>query len=334
VEPAAYRGDGRFSVRRRGLAIALFVIAPLVAEFLLGNLSITALPALLVLAPLYGGGALLVRESARRADRGWPTLLLLGLAYGVVEEGLATQSLFNPDYLRLQMHLLDPAHVAALGMGVWWTVFVLTLHVVWSVGVSIALVEALARDEPRTPWLGRLGLVVAGALFVLGAFATAQFTLRGDPFVASVPQLASTVVVSALLVGAAFSWPRWREGREAGSVPSPWLVGGIGLVAGSIFLVIPPAWGWWAVATYLGLGASAVVAAVIWSRRAAWGRLHELALAGGGALAYAWHAFLQQPVVGDKGAVARVGNAIFALALLALLAAGARRAANASAASR
>jgi hypothetical protein len=33
-------------------------------------------------------------------------------------------------------------------------------------------------------------------------------------------------------------------------------------------------------------------------------------------------------VVGDKGAVARVGNAFFALALVALLVAGARRAAT------
>jgi hypothetical protein len=315
-------------VRRRGLAVALFLIAPLVAEFLLGNLSISALPALVVLAPLYGGGALLVRESARRARRGWPALLLLGLAYGVVEEGLATQSLFNPDYLRLQMHLLDPAHVAVLGVGAWWTVYVLTLHVVWSVGVSIALVEALARDQPRTPWLGRLGLGVAGALFVAGAVATAQFTLRQDPFVASAPQLAGSVVVATLLVVAAFAWPRWQADREAAPVPSPWIGGGLGLAAGSVFLLIPPEWGWWAVAAYLALEASAFVAAMAWSRRSAWGRLHELALAGGAALAYAWHAFLQQPVVGDKGAVARVGNAFFALALVALLVAGARRAAT------
>ena len=40
-------------MRRSGLALALFLIAPLVAEFLLGSLSITVLPALLVLAPLY-----------------------------------------------------------------------------------------------------------------------------------------------------------------------------------------------------------------------------------------------------------------------------------------
>ena len=313
-------------MRRIGLALALFLIAPLVAEFLLGNLSITMLPALVVLAPLYGGGALLVRESARRTARGWPSILLLGLAYGVVEEGLATQSLFNPDYLRLQMHLLDPAHVAFLGMGAWWTVFVLTLHVVWSVSVSIALVEALARDEPRAPWLGRVGLVIAGALFALGAFATARFTLRSDPFVASVPQLAGAVVVAALLVAAALAWPRWREGRDAGSLPSSWLVGVVGLAAGSVFLVIPPVWGWWAVAAYLALFAGVVAAAVAWSRRAAWGRIHELALAGGAALAYAWHAFLQQPVVGERGAIGRAGNVIFALGLLVLLGVGAKRA--------
>jgi hypothetical protein len=321
-------------VRRYALAFGLFLVAPLVAEFLLGNLSITMLPALVVLAPLYGGGALLVREAARRAGRGWPTLLLLGLAYGVLEEGLATQSLFNPDYLRLQMHLLEPAHVAALGMGAWWTVFVLTLHVVWSVGVSIALVEALSRDQPRAPWLGGIGLAVAGLLFVLGALATARFTLAGDPFVASVPQLAGTVVAAALLVAAAFAWPRWREGRNAGSVPSPWLVGATGLLAGSVFLVIPPAWGWWAVAAYVALFAGVAAAAAAWSRRAAWGRLHELALAGGAALAYAWHAFLQHPVVGAQGTILRVGNVTFALGLLALLAFGARRVGESSLPSR
>ena len=133
----------------------------------------------------------------------------------------------------------------------WWTVFVLTLHVVWSVGVSIALVEGLARDEPRRPWLGRVGLVVAAALFVLGAVATARFTLKGDPFVASGSKLVGAVVAAALLVVAAFAWPRWREGRDAGSVPSAWLVGAMGLAAGSVFLVIRPAWGWWAVAWHV-----------------------------------------------------------------------------------
>ena len=216
-------------------------------------------------------------------------------------------------------------------MGAWWTVFVLTLHVVWSVGVSIALVEALARDEPRAPWLGRLGLVVAGAPFVLGAVVTARITLTSDPFVASVPQLTGAVLVAALLVAAAFAWPRWHERREAGSVPSAWLVGAAGLLAGSAFLLIPPAWGWWAVVAYVALEAAVVAAAVTWSRRAVWCRVHELALPGGAALAYAWHAFLQQPVVGERGAVGRAGNMIFALGLFVLLGIGAKRASFVSA---
>jgi hypothetical protein len=55
------------------------------------------LPALVVLAPMYGGGALLIREVVRRRGLGWPSIILLALACGVLEEGLITQSLFNPD---------------------------------------------------------------------------------------------------------------------------------------------------------------------------------------------------------------------------------------------
>ena len=50
-------------MRRLLPALGLFLLSPLVAEFLLGNLAITSLSALVVLAPLYGGGALLVREA-------------------------------------------------------------------------------------------------------------------------------------------------------------------------------------------------------------------------------------------------------------------------------
>jgi hypothetical protein len=52
----------------------LFLI-PLAAEFLLGNIPIAMLAALVTLAPLYGGGALLIRDLTRRAGRGVPTML-------------------------------------------------------------------------------------------------------------------------------------------------------------------------------------------------------------------------------------------------------------------
>ena len=59
-------------------AIGLWLLSPLVAEYLLGDLPITAIGRLAVFAPRYGGGALLIREITRRTARGWPTILTLG----------------------------------------------------------------------------------------------------------------------------------------------------------------------------------------------------------------------------------------------------------------
>ena len=55
--------------RRFRPALTLFLLAPFVGEFLLGNLTLAELPLGIVLAPLYGCGALLVREIARRTGR-------------------------------------------------------------------------------------------------------------------------------------------------------------------------------------------------------------------------------------------------------------------------
>ena len=287
-------------MRRIRPAITLFLLAPLVAEFLLGNLPIILLPALLVLAPMYGGGALLIRELARRAGRGWPTILVLGFAYAVFEEAFTTQTLFNPNYLGLHLHLLEPAYIPALGMGAWWTVFVLTLHTVWSISVSIALAEALVPDRRTTPWLGRTGLAVTSVLFAFGAVASTLLTLRGDRFHASAAQFAGAALVCAVSIVAAFRLPR-------------------------VFLLIPNRWGWGAVGAYLALDLVVIVLVSLWSHRADWDGRHRLALAGGAALAYAWHAFLETPAVGKSGMVDRVGNAVFAVALVVLLVMAARR---------
>ena len=109
-------------MRRVMPAIVLFFLAPLVSEFLLGDLPLTLLVALIALAPMYGGGALLVREVVRRKGYGWPSIIMLGLVFAIVEEAFTTQSLFNPNYLGLNLHLLQPAYIPAIGMGAWWTI--------------------------------------------------------------------------------------------------------------------------------------------------------------------------------------------------------------------
>jgi hypothetical protein len=309
-------------------AIGLFFLAPLVAEYLLGNLPITMLPALVLMAPLYGGGALLIRELVRRAGRGWPSIVLLALAYGILEEGFTTQSLFNPNYLSLNLHLLQPAYIPALGIGGWWTVFVLALHTVWSICVPIALVEATVRERATTPWLGRLGLGVAVFLFALGVAGTTWMGLRQDRFVASPAQLASAAVAIVCLAVAAFLLPRPGAPAGSGFIPNPWFVGAMALVCGSAILMIPPRWGWWAVSAILVIEVGMAAAVLVWARRAAWSLRHRLALAGGAALAYAWHSFIGKPVVGGTGVSVRVGNAVFALGALAVIAFAAKRSAG------
>src|SRR6185295_14763012 len=161
------RPDHRsMSMRRVAPAIALYFLSPLVAEFLLGDFTLAQLTFLLALAPAYGGAAVVIRELTRRAGRGWPTIILLALAYGVLEEGLETQSLFNPNYLNA--HLLDHGFVPALGIAIPWTLFVLALHTVWSVSTPIALVEEWTTRR-TTPWLRLPGLIVFAVLAVAGA---------------------------------------------------------------------------------------------------------------------------------------------------------------------
>ena len=50
----------------------------------------------LLLVGLYGCGALLVRETAARRQLNGAGILLLGAAYGIIEEGLTCKSFFNP----------------------------------------------------------------------------------------------------------------------------------------------------------------------------------------------------------------------------------------------
>lgn len=318
-------------IKRVAPAIGLFFVAPLVAEFLLGDLPIKLLGALVVLAPMYGGGALLIREIVRRTGRGWPSILVLAFAYAVFEEAFTTQTLFNPNYLHLNMHLLQPAYIPALGIGAWWTVFVLTLHTVWSVSVSIALVEALVPDRATIPWLGGIGLAVTAVLFLLGAVASTAIEIKQDHYIASTSQFVVAAVVCVLAIVAAFRLPAKPVALKSGWVPNPWLVGAAALIAGSIFMTVPNVWGWLAVGIYLLLDLLLIASIFVLSHRVGWDGRHRLALAGGAALTYAWHAFIQHPAVGSGGIGFRIGNAIFAASLIILLIFAARQQANAAA---
>ncbi|MET7277797.1 hypothetical protein ABZS29_06155 [Kribbella sp. NPDC005582] len=305
-------------------ALGLFFLAPLVAEFVLGNLPITALFALVALAPLYGGGAVLIREIVRRRGGGYPSVVLLALAYGVLEEGVTTMSLFNPNYAGLR--LLDPGHLDALGMGGPWTVFVLGLHTVWSITVPIVVMESISR-RPREPWLGKLGLSLYAVLFVLGVVANNAFAIANDPFVAEPGQFAGVAVAIVVLVALAIRVGKRPRLELAGAVPPIWMAGITGLVLSSAWmlsddLINAP---WLKTAVVLAIDGLATALLLTWSRRTAWTQRHSLAVAGGALLTYVWHAFPESPVSAASATTDLIGNILFGLVAVAVLVFAAHR---------
>ena len=51
-----------------------------------------------VLPAIYGSGVILARELALCWEKRWSITLVLGLAYGIVEEGLMVMSFFDPGW--------------------------------------------------------------------------------------------------------------------------------------------------------------------------------------------------------------------------------------------
>jgi hypothetical protein len=308
-------------------AVTLFFVAPLVAEYLLGDFPLTWLPLLLLLAPMYGGGALLIRELVRRSGRGWPSILLLGVAYAVIEEAFTTQSLFNPHYLG--MHLLGPAWIPSLGIGAWWTVFMLNVHPFWSIGVSIALVEGLYPSRVRTPWLGKVGVWVAAGLFAVGICTNTISSLRHDPFRASSAQLIVAALLVVVFAAAAFLLPPPVASHQPGAAPSPWLSGLATFLLGIAVFLAPVNLNWVAVAWILAADLVFLFSLWVFSRRSSWTALHTFSIGAAGALVYGVHAFIQAPVFpAPKGIVlaSHVLLLVFAVALIILAARRTQRA--------
>src|SRR6195952_1098429 len=185
---------------RIAMALGLVLLAPTVGEFLLGNIPISQYPFVFFLAPLYGGGALLVREVAPRLGRGWPTMVLFAAVYALIEEGPVDQMIFNPGYLGLDS-FAGYAAIPGLGISGTLVMWSLALHTVWSICVPIALVEAFD-TTPTQPWLGSIGHAVTAVVFVAGCVLLGWAQVDELDFLGSWPQfLVSGVAIVGLVAG-------------------------------------------------------------------------------------------------------------------------------------
>ncbi|MGX1673267.1 hypothetical protein [Streptomyces sp. NPDC055400] len=308
--------------RRR--ALALFFLAPLVGEFLLGNTPITNPFALFLFAPMYGGGALLIREAARRAGRAWPTVIALAAAYALLEEGPVDMMLWNPSYGGFDVGTAySGTYLPGLGTSLQMLQDVLSMHAVWSICVPIALIEAFDSASAPRPWLSRRGTALVATVFVLGTALLCAFQIAGTGFVASPAQLAwSSAVIVVIAVGAFFMGRRPTAPGFA-LAPRPHVVALAAFVATSLYWardLLPEEFpAWLLCATWFVLVGVSVALCVRWARGRGWGPAHRLALASGALFTYVWAGFVHGLAVGTPLPLALATSVLLGAGALWLL---------------
>ena len=304
---------------RKLAALSLLVLAPLVAEYLLGNVSVRLLIGLPFLIPMYGGGALLIREVTRRAGRGWGTILMLGAAYGVIEAGAFDGSLFNPGFDGLDFGaMFSPA----LGFSPYYALHFVVGHAIWSIAVPIALVEAVFPAHRMTPWLGPVGLAITAVGYVGGGLLIRADSRDTGNFRTSGAQLAAVLGLAALLVVAAFAI-RWRPRPAGKPVPRPLFVGAAAFLATSLVFAAPESWTGIALTAAVLLGSLLLL--VLGSARPSWTDNHVVAVAGGALLTYVWGGFVVLAVHERVAAVDIAGNLVLSAGAILLIVVATRR---------
>lgn len=175
--------------------LLLFFLSPLAGEGLSGSTPPLAFLnpfVLFLLGSLYGSGALLVRDYARRWKKGWRSLLVLGAAYGIIEEGIMVRSFFSPTWKDLG---LLASYGRWVGVNWVWAEWLTIFHSIFSITIPIFLVELTFPKTRSQVWLStRSRSLFHGLLIlsiILGFFAF--------PYDAPVLGLAGCVIVVIVL---------------------------------------------------------------------------------------------------------------------------------------
>ena len=202
------QGDaGRIAWGRGAQLTGLLLLAPICAEYLAADDDSTGDPqqliaGLFVFVPLYGCAALLIREVARRARLGWPGIVLLAAAVGLLQAGVFDQSLFSVDYRQIEgwdekfrATLIAPLGVSAVNLANF-----VGGHVIFTLCGPIALIEAVRPRSATRPWLGWRGLVLTAAGYAAAAVMVLTFHLRTEESHASPGQVIGTLVIVLALV--------------------------------------------------------------------------------------------------------------------------------------
>jgi hypothetical protein len=195
-----------FNYLRAHPILLLLLLSPGIPEYLSSSSPFNAL----VLNPgqfvfqlalnlgLYGPGVILIREAKVRWKKGWASVLLLGAAYGILEEGVALSTLYNP--------LASPVGKLGfyghyLGVNWVWLFGLLPFHAIYSISLPILLL-GLALPETNGKSLAVSKRKMASVFAILGADVLLLFllVLQGQHFWMGWPIFISSFLAIGVLL--------------------------------------------------------------------------------------------------------------------------------------
>lgn len=177
-------------------ALTLMAITPFLTELLSGNMPPQQFffPVIyLVFVVLYGLPALVIREIAVRRDLGWGGIFILGLAYGIVNEGIAAKTLLLGQ--NVPMPSFD-SYGYVMGVNFTWSPVITIWHALHAVVFPIALLYVLYPEKREEAWLSTRLVTVLGALSLV--MVVLLFFRGGDLHPSPVYLVAFGVVILAL----------------------------------------------------------------------------------------------------------------------------------------
>jgi hypothetical protein len=186
----------------------LLLLPPVIGEMLSGSSPPLEFFNPLIIAiflGMYGAGALLVRELVVIWRKGWASIIALGAAYGVIEEGIAVKSFFDPGWQ-------DLGALAEYGRYLdvnWvWAVWLTIYHSVMSIGLPILLVALILPRVRGERLLGPRGLFVVAFVFVVDIAFCAVMFIGVQDYAPGAIQYAFAFIAAAALILVAWRMPR------------------------------------------------------------------------------------------------------------------------------
>ncbi|MDR3613659.1 MAG: hypothetical protein P4L53_08830 [Candidatus Obscuribacterales bacterium] len=186
-------------------ALLLFFVPAASVELLSSNTSLAQYftpTVFLIFNILYGAAALLAREALCRWNKGMASMMLLGMAYGMINEGPCSKGIFDPHYYAVIAFGLE--NVARFfGINIAWAASISAIHTIFSITVPILLVSAVFPGKES--WLGNKVYFSVLCIFI-AAVALAQMSFD-KPFIPDPGASAVVIALILLLITAARFFP-------------------------------------------------------------------------------------------------------------------------------